>query len=347
MSDEIRIGVIGAGAIAASHLAACRDNEGLRAVAIADINLESAQRRADEFGVPHVFQRYEDLIARDDVDAVINCLPNYLHAPVSIAALEAGKHVLCEKPMARTAEEAEKMLETAKRHDRVLMIGLNHRYRPEVLALRRWVEEGKLGKIYLGESGWIRRKGIPGWGSWFTQKEYSGGGALIDIGVHMLDLVWFLMGTPKPKAVSAVTFQELGTRKIGLGDWGTPNFDGTFDVDDLASAMIRFEDGTALNVQVSWAAHRPDATWTRLLGNAAGAEVTEGGVTIYREEDGRTVTEHPPIPHQGAGDVRAPHFAECIRTGSKPLSSGEDGLVLQRMLDAIYRSSELQQEVAP
>lgn len=345
MSQLLGIGIIGAGSIAESHLSACRAELGARAVAIADLNLDLARERAAKYGVSAVYTDYRELLDNPEVDAVIVCVPNFLHAPVSLAALERGKHVLCEKPMAIDESDAWAMVETAKAQGKILMVGQNYRFHSEVQHVKRMIDEGRLGQIHWARVGWMRRQGIPGWGSWFTQKKQSGGGSLIDIGVHMLDVAWYLMGTPQPRNVTAATFSIFGPRKEGLGNWGTHNHQGTFDVDDGASAVVRFDGGRILTLDVTWAAHHPDRMWIHLMGDRGGVTMFDGPLVVYETVDGRAETSYP---HVHGNDIRADmmrHFVHCCNTGAIPLSPGDDGYEVTRMLLGIYRSSEQGREV--
>lgn len=341
-TKALGIGVVGAGGIAGAHLRTIQNEGaalGVRAVAISDINQEQAKARAETFDIPAVYTDYEALINDPRVDAVLVCTPNFLHAPVTLAALAANKHVLCEKPMANSVEEAEAMVQTARQNGRILMIGQHYRYTPEVRALKALIDQGAFGRVYMVKTGWLRRKGIPGWGSWFTQKDKAGGGCLIDIGVHMLDVAWYLMGSPKPTRVMGATFAEFGPHQRGLGGWGTKNLDGYFDVEDLASAMVRFDEGQALTIDVSWAAHHPDKTWLHVMGDKGGATLLDGPLTVYTEENGELKEWQPEVDREETRTRLWQHFAECCRTGRQPISSGDEGLQVTRMLQAIYTSA--------
>lgn len=342
--DLLNIAVVGAGSIAASHLKTFTPENGARAVAIADVNEEAARARAQEFGIPHVYRDYKEMLELPEIDAVVVCVPNFLHAPVSLAALEKGKHVLCEKPMAIDESDARAMVELAQEQQKILMVGQNYRYRPEVDKVRQLLEDGTLGRIYWVKVGWMRRKGIPGWGSWFTQKDKSGGGCLIDIGVHMLDVGWYLMGAPRPLTVVGSTFAAFGPEKRGLGGWGTPNWDGHFDVDDGATAVVRFEGGATLTLDVSWAANHPDRMWLHIMGDRGGVTMFDGPLTVYREVDGQVEQWQPEVEQKDPRDEVTRHFVHCCRTGERPRSPGEHGLEVTRMLLGIYRSSETGRE---
>lgn len=214
-----------------------------------------AHERAAQYGIPAVAGSPEELIMRDDVDAVIIAVPNHGHAPLAIYALEMGKHALIEKPMGLNAVAAKEIVRAQKRTGRSVMVAHQMRWEWLSLQVRQQIERGELGRIYTAKTGWYRRKGIPGWGTWFTQQSLSGGGPLIDIGVHMLDLAFFLMGEPKPVSVYGAAYAEFGPRKKGIGTWGKPDWNGIFDAEDLATALIKMEDGSTLTLEVSWAVH--------------------------------------------------------------------------------------------
>src|SRR5262245_32437244 len=245
MSQErIRVGVIGAG-VGALHLAAYTEMPRVEVIALAGLDDDRVRRVAEEYRVPQTFRDYEDLLAAPGIDAVSICLPNALHAPVTIAALRAGKHVLVEKPLARTAAEGREMISAAAATDRILMIAFNHRYRGDVQWLKQYIDSGALGRIYYAKAHWMRRSGIPRLGSWFVSKEQAGGGPLVDLGVHVLDIAMYLMGEPRARSLSASTYAEFGPR--GLKGWpGREQFSDekrVYEVEDLATAFIRLDSG--------------------------------------------------------------------------------------------------------
>jgi len=276
------------------------------------------------------------------------CTPNKFHAPITIAALQAGKHVLCEKPPAMSADEAQAMVDAARTHGRVLMICLNNRFQPEIQLLKQYIEGGELGKIYYAKTGMLRRRGSAG--GWFTQKEMSGGGALIDIGVHCLDWTWWLMGCAPPLQVYGQTYQEIGSYHLTYETAWTPADlkgqakprDWAGDTDELAIATIRLADGATLRVEVSWALNNEKTTqYTQLYGTRAGARLSP--LTIFGQERGRLSDRTLQVPEQGQARTHSlaiRHFLDCIQTGGQPLTSPEQMVNLMRMLDAIYESAE-------
>ncbi|WEK53650.1 MAG: Gfo/Idh/MocA family oxidoreductase [Candidatus Cohnella colombiensis] len=349
-TQKIRIGLIGAGNIGNVHLQEFGSIKDLcEIVAITDVYLPLAEQRAQQYGISIVAPSPEALISRDDIDAVIVAVPNMAHAELTVLALERGKHVLVEKPMGLDASAAKDIVRAQKRTGKVVMVSHQMRWEPLSLLVKGQIDRGELGHIYTAKTGWYRRKGIPGWGTWFTQHAQSGGGPLIDIGVHMLDLAFFLMGEPKPVSVYGSTYAEFGPRKKGIGTWGKPNWNGTYDVEDLATAIIKMEDGSSLTLEVSWAVHMDtDSTpFVHLMGS-------EGGV-VLRGNEGKFLTERfdqaisapltAPQDDEGARVRLSKHFLECISEGKTPWTSAETGLRSNLIIDAIYESSRTGGEV--
>jgi predicted dehydrogenase len=211
--------------------------------------------------------------------------------------------------------------------------------------IKRLIQKGALGKIYSAKVGWLRRKGIPGWGSWFTRMAESGGGPLIDIGVHMLDLSIYLMGDPKPISVYGSTYAEFGPKKQGLGTWGTPNWKGFYDVEDLATALIKMDDGSTLSLDVSWAAHtdKSNDIFLKIFG-------TEGGLVVYNNNEATLCGEKferpcnielvPPENTEDARMALSQHFVDCIRENKTPIADALSGVVNSAIIDAIYQSAQ-------
>jgi predicted dehydrogenase len=348
--NKIRIGLIGTGNIGNVHLQEfSKLKDQCEIVAVTDTFLPLAKQRAEEYRIAIVAESPEQLIARDDIDAVIVAVPNMAHAPLTILALESGKHVLIEKPMGIDSAAAKEIVRAQQRTGKTVMVSHQMRWEPLSLQVKEQVERGELGKIYTAKTGWYRRKGIPGWGTWFTQYEQSGGGPLIDIGVHMLDLAFFLMGEPKPVSVYGSTYAEFGPRKKGIGNWGKPNWNGVYDVEDLATAIIKMEDGTSLTLEVSWAAHMDtdSSPFLHLMGSDGGAVLrgNEGKYLTERFDQTIDVPLKAPENDEGARVRLSRHFLECVREGKQPLTSAVTGLRSNLIIDAIYESSRTGGEV--
>jgi predicted dehydrogenase len=350
MTEKIRLGVIGAGAIGTVHMNTFSQlKEDVTVEALTDVYLPLAEKRAQEFGIKRVHNSTEELIHDDNLDAVIIGVPNKFHAPLAIEALRAGKHVLVEKPMAISGDAAKEIIRAQRESGKIVMVPHQMRWMPHSLHVKKQVEDGALGNIYNAKTGWFRRKGIPGWGSWFTQKEVSGGGPLIDIGVHMLDLALWLMGNPKPVSVFGTTYAEFGPEKRGIGSWGTPNWDGHYDVEDLATALIKMEDGSTLSLEVSWAVHMAsdNAPFIHLMGSEGGASLKGNSGKLLTERFDQAIDIDIPEPENAEQDRigMSKHFIECIREGKEPITSAMTGLTNNLILDAIYESSRTGHEV--
>jgi len=342
--DKVKFAVIGLG-MGRSHLRNLQQASNADVLAICDIDESRLEGVGEQWGVSWRTTNYEDLLASTEIDAVVVALPNYLHAPVTIAALQSGKHVLCEKPMARNAGEAATMVEAAENANRLLMIHFNYRFTPSAKALHRYIETNGLGEVYHARSWWHRTRGVPGLGGWFTSKEKAGGGPLLDLGVHRLDLALWLMGYPKASAVSGATYNFLGSQIAR--DRGQP-----FDVEDMASAFVRFENGATLILEASWAANgeQPEEMVTQVYGTQAGIihRNVDGKyqfeAKVFREHDG-SYESIVPEPHRADLETPQEHFARCILEGKEPSATAQQGLETMRILDAIYLSAERGEEI--
>ena len=317
MIEKTTVGVIGLG-LGQAHLAGYLKNDRVEVIGLADLDTGLLERTAFTHGVAHAFASYHDLLALGP-DLVSVCLPNFLHAPVTIDSLDTGVHVLCEKPMALNAAQARDMVAAARRNDRYVMIALNNRFRTEAQILKKLVEQDVLGEIYYAKTGWLRRSGIPGPGTWFTRKSQAGGGPLIDLGVHMIDLTRWLIGNPRPVSVVGATYSRL-----------SDSVEGVFDVEDLATAFVRFEGDITLIAETSWASHVPsEGSYVKLMGTRGGAEITGNDLTVYTDLHGEQVISPPPML-RGSG-----------RIASRPKSliswtaSGKDARPCQRAIRAL------------
>ena len=354
MAKKIRAAVIGVG-IGKYHIEGYQSCPDVDLVAVCDIREDAAQETACKYGIPHVFTDHRKMMAAAEVDCVSICVPNKFHAPLAIDCLNAGAHVLSEKPLARTAREGAKMIEAAEKAGKILMVQFNNRFRPESQLLKQYIDAGTLGNIYFARCGWIRRNGIPGWGSWFTNKEVAGGGPLIDLAVHMLDLTMWFMGNPEPEMVMASTYSVFGPKMEALGPWGTPNKAGVFDVEDMAVAMIKFANGATIALEASWASRcKREWVYSTMMGDRAGASLERvfavdgeddtavDTLEVFAQQLGHPVNEQllfPADPAMGR-HTAVRHFVDCVLTGNAPLSPGTDGLRIMRILDAAYKSAE-------
>ena len=348
-TQPLRIGIVGMGGIGETHIKAYRQLPDVEVVAIADPAETRLNQMAATYGVTNKYTDYHDLIARDDIDAISVGTPNHLHAPVAVAALEAGKHVLSEKPLARSGAEAETMVRAAINAGRVLQVAFNHRQRGDVQVLKKYVEAGGLGRIYHAKASWMRRSGIPGMGGWFTSREQAGGGPMIDLGVHVLDMALYLLGEPEVIAVSAATYAELGPRGRGNSNWrtGTLVGQGGYEVEDLATAFVRLGDGATLLIEASWAVYGKNADdfGVTLYGTEGGADinvvnyVTEDTLRIYTDTAGVPSEVHPRLP-KGEGHVAVVrNFVQAIRSGDWSTHNGTEGLRRVQIIEACYKSA--------
>ncbi|MCR8631843.1 Gfo/Idh/MocA family protein [Paenibacillus radicis (ex Xue et al. 2023)] len=340
----IQIGVIGAGNIANVHMNEFKKVPGAAIAAVTDVYVSLAESRAKEHGIPKVHASYEELLQDPNLDAVIIAVPNEMHAPIAISALEAGKHVLLEKPMAINAASAKQIIRAHRASDKILMIAHQMRWEAINLQVKEQIDKGAIGEIYNVKAGWMRRKGIPGWGTWFTQMSKSGGGPLIDIGVHMLDLSLHLMGNARPVSVFGTTYAEFGPKRKGIGTWGKPDWNGTYDVEDLATALIKLDNGSTLTLDVSWAAHTDmldNQPYLYVMGSEGGATLRGNKGKLFTELFDRTAEVELSVPDndEGARVRQSNHFVDCIREGKEPITSGLSGLANNLVLEAIYESS--------
>lgn len=343
--EKLKIGIVGAGNIAqGSHLPAYAKRDDIEITAIADLNLERAQQAAEKFGIPAAYGSVEELLANADVDIIDICVWNGSHCPVAVAAAEAGKHIMCEKPMALNLEHALKMKEAVEKAGVTFMLAVPTRYSSEAQRLHEIVQSGRLGEIYYAKTAAIRRRGTPH--GWFTDLSKSGGGPVIDIGVHCIDRTWFLMGCPKPVRVSAMTSRRIGDYQTkGVDRWMALDSDVTaFDTEDSAAGIVHFENGACMLFEVSWALNAPGGGYTRICGTKGGADLDP--LTIYTEdEDGYLTDNKITTKPNDIFSAEIDHFLDCVRTGKTPMSDLDQAVTMQRILQGVYDSARLGREV--
>ncbi|MEM8864252.1 MAG: Gfo/Idh/MocA family oxidoreductase [Planctomycetota bacterium] len=350
----MRIGIIGAGAIGDKHALAARE-AGVEVARIVDRDLSRAKLLA-ELHQAAAGDKADAIWSDDSIDAVVIGVPNCFHKPLAIEAMQAGKDVLLEKPMALNAAECDELISVASKTERVLQIGFVHRYTAVGQAAKEMVESGRLGEIYHAKAQLFMKRSVPGLGGWFTNKKMSGGGALIDIGVHLLDLSLHLMGQPTPVSVAGKAYSMFGRKMrdyVYESMWaGPPNYDGVCDVDDSAHAMITFESGASLDLHVCWAGNFPDG---QLPGSMVGLFGDQGGLTfelfgdklqLASEIGGRNADSAIALPACDQMVLQMQAFEEAVAkrattTGASPT----DGRNVQALVDAIYASSESNQPV--
>lgn len=351
---SLQIGIVGAGGMASYH---CKGfvQRGAKVVCVADFNKEKAAAFAKEHDIGNTASSLAEMLKQfPSLDAISIVTPNKFHAPLAIEALEAGKHVYCEKPPARNALEMQAMYEAAKLSGKTLMFGFNNRARPESQAIATYIENNVVGKINSAQATWIRRAGIPGFGGWFTDKELSGGGPVIDL-LHMMDLALYFMGYPKPTCVLAATFDDFMGNPLFKGPWGIADGTGATDVETSAHAMVTFEDGQALMVRASWAemneqeevsvvfqGSRAGGKVQRLFGRDGYDETSIDTCSLFTEEFGHQVNrEILTEKDESMGRIaNASYFVESLQGEREPLNTPLEALTLMKITDAIYESAK-------
>ena len=352
MSDILRIGIIGCGGIAnGKHMPALKKQKDVQMVAFCDIIEERAVKAAKDYGTPDAktYTDYKKLLEDKTIDVVHVCTPNKEHSFITIDALEAGKHVMCEKPMAKTYAEAKAMLDAAKRTGKKLTIGYQNRHTPQALYVKQACDEGVLGDIYYANAIALRRRAVPTWGVFLNEDE-QGGGPLIDIGTHALDLTLWCMNNYKPKMVVGTKYRKLADQTQTANAWG--DWDPKeFTVEDSAFGFVVMENGATIILQSSWALNILDANEAafRLCGTKAGADTVDGA-RINGVKYGRQYVEKPALNAGGVAfydgtsaspsDIDMAQWINAIRTDSDPCVLPEQALCVTRILEAIYTSSE-------
>ena len=347
-STPIRAGVVGLGWAGQQHMNAYAALPGVELVAIAGMEDEPRATLGEKYGVERRYSDWKDLVADGDLDVLSVAVPTFLHAPITVGALDAGIHVLSEKPIARTAAEAQTMVDAAQRAGRVLEVAFNHRRRGDIEALKAAIDSGQIGRPYHARAIWLRRAGIPALGSWFTNREMAGGGPLIDIGVHVLDYALHLFGEPTVTAVSAVTHSELGIRGRGGAKSDKQHVGSEYEVEDLASLLLRLEGGGSIMLETSWAAYRPagDEFGITLYGTEGGADLRvvdyapAGELTIFtgdgEESQDISVAADPGRGHLAVVETFLEHVADEANWSAW---DGSLALGRARVIDAAYESA--------
>lgn len=349
----LKVGVVGTG-IGRFHLNGYRalPND-VEVVALCDLNEARLNEIANTYNVPLRYTDYNKLFVSGEIEAVSVCLPNSLHAPVSIAALQAGLHVLCEKPLAENLEASRKIAEVAAQSPAKFMICFNRRYRLDVQWMKQVLGQGLLGRVYQVKAGWVRETGIPGWSAWFLDKKAAGGGPLIDLGIHMLDAVMWLLDYPEPLTVSGAVQANFGPRHAKI--WHAPVNPLPNTVEDSALAFIRLAGDVTLNLETSWASHaKPglDDFFISLNGTKGTVELyvanyaTENTLTFYTEIEGKPVVTHPSVKvSRSDHDYAIAEFVRCIQEDTTPTATVEQGLIIMRIIEAVYQSAQVGREV--
>ncbi len=363
---KLKVGIVGCGGIMKwSHLPAyAKMADRVEIVALCDI-VPGRSEEAVAFAKSNYnsnildgakcYTEFDEFIKNPEIESVDICTPNYLHAPFACAALERGCHVFCEKPDSVSVEDVLKMKEASEKSGKVLMVMRNNRHVATTKRLKQLIAEGGFGDIYCGRCGWVRRRGIPGKGGWFTTKAKSGGGPLIDLGVHMIDLAIYLMGNPTPVAVSGSTYTKFADNTADASSehaaFGETQSGGTFDVEDLAMGFIKFDNGACLQIEFSWASNIevPDRNFVELRGSKAGLTWEYSGTKcrIFSEAFGKlididTAVDDGITGHEG--NLR--HYLDVVQNGAKPDFVPQQGVNMIKILSAIYESARTGKEVS-
>lgn len=348
---KIRTAIVGCGGIAnGMHLPAVSEMPDVEVVAICDVNPAKLGPFEEKIGhKTEKFTDYKELLQKVKPDVVHVCTPNYVHSEITVASLLAGANVLCEKPDAMTAAEAEAMKAARDKSGKTLMVMRNNRFLDASDVVRSLIEEGKTGELYTGRCGWIRRRGIPGAGGWFTTKAQSGGGPLIDLGVHFLDLAMHFMGSPKPVAVSGCTYRKFADCTISdsvHSAFGEKKEGGIFDVEDLAIGFVRFADGRSLQIEFSWASNiEAEKNFVELRGEKLGIEICNDQLSVYGEQGGHLTDTRVHVGPNFGHKRYIRHFYDVAYRGAKPVYDIDEGIDMIRILNAMYKSAETGFEV--
>jgi len=351
MDRIVKIGIIGCGGIAnGKHMLSLRKLKNVQMVAFCDIIRERAEKAAKEFGTPDakVYEDYRELLKDESIEVVHVCTPNKSHAPISIAAMEAGKHVMCEKPMAKTAADAQAMLDASKRTGKKLTIGYQNRQTKAMRLLKQMCDNGDLGDIYFGKAHAIRRRAVPTWGV-FMNEEEQGGGPLIDIGTHALDLTLYMMNNYDVYSVSGNCHYKLGKRPNCANAWG-PWDPEKYTVEDSAFGFIKMKNGATIILESSWAinlANPMEATCT-LAGTEAGVDFLDG-MRVNGEEYSKLYLKKIDLStsgvafYEGVSDddpslLDMAQWIDAVINDKQPTVLPEQALVVSQILEAIYTS---------
>ena len=339
-----RVGIIGAGWPGVAHAKGYLAAGGFRLVAVADLITQRRSKLLAECGIQREYASAEELLKDKELDVVSVCLPNHLHAAVTLAALKAGKHVVCETPPGISTSDARRIDKAAAKAGKVVLYGMQRRFGAGEQAARQAILKGYAGDVYHARAAWTRTRGVPIGTGWYTRKETAGGGAMADVGIQMLDLGWHLLGQPRPVSVFAVTHARFGGALVPA--------EVGFDVDDAGFALIRFEGGKSLELAAAWALNQApsqNGAICRVYGNAAAVEVyTPHGAMVYGQFDAKGNSKSVPLkpPKVTGYAALMRHLRDCMLGKATPSIGAGQGTVLMQMLDAIYKSAEIGKSVA-
>ncbi len=353
--EKLKIGIVGNGGISGCHVTGYQAiPDRAEIYALCDINRDRAMALASRLGIPaeRVFTDVHEMVKLKELDAVDVCTWNNGHAECTIAALNAGKHVLCEKPMAINAKQAKEMQDAAEKNGKHLQIGFVRRFGNDMEVLKNIEKDGFFGDIYYAKVNYTRRNGCPG--GWFSDSSRSGGGPLIDLGVHVIDFSRYLMGNHKPVSVYGITFDKLKNRpdirKAGGYFSSDASSSEIYDVEDLAVGLIRFDNGSVISIDAAFSLNQAgDKGDMEFFGTKGGAKIT-GTVDLFSSMSGYMTNTQLAYPTAfdfvGSFNAEIKHFVDCITVpGTKCIAPAEDGVVLMKILDGLYESSRTGHEV--
>ena len=342
---KVRIAVVGCGGIANVHLTSYSKLPNVEIYALCDINRENLDRTGDKFGIARRYTDEAEMLKEcaGELDGVDVCVWNCNHAPCTIMALEAGLNVLCEKPMAYNTEQAIRMKEAADKAGKLLMVGFVLRFNGNTAIVKDFIDKGLLGDIYYSKAQYVRRHGNPG--GWFGNSAKSGGGPVIDLGVHVIDLMRYLSGSPKPVGVYASVQKRLGKREHlhNSIEWVPQSGENEpFDVEDFGTALIRFDNGSVMMLETTYDINGEDVAKRLMYGTKGGVDFTNG-VKIFGEYNNFLTDFVVNTENCGAFDTyhfdaEMAHFVDCIANGTPCRATAEDGIIVMKILDAIYES---------
>jgi predicted dehydrogenase len=332
--DKVRVGIIGAGNIAQiAHIPSFKKARNCELIALADPNETKLKHLGERYGIPHLYTDYHQLISSKDVDAAVICTPTHMHAPLALEAFENGKHVFSEKPLAMDAAKAEELVLAAKKVGKTLMVGLNYRFRPDAQLLKRLIDEGEIGDVYYIKAGWLQRMTHAAMDSWKYRKKSAGGGAILNLAVHMIELILWLVDKKNVVAVDSLVYKRSEEE----------------EVEDSAFILLKFNDGSSATAEVSWTlVYEKDLVYTNVFGTQGAALLYP--FRIHKLMLGNPVNVTPQMrsvgnPLKVSYDLEASHFVDCIRKGERPYTPGEEGVQIAKITDAAYESSRTRREV--
>ncbi|MEK3888786.1 Gfo/Idh/MocA family protein [Bacillus sp. FSL K6-3431] len=347
---KVKVAVIGCGTISSSHIKSYVDNPLTEIKYLVDIKQERAIEKAETYGVPYTEADFRKVLQDEEIVAVSICTPNDTHAPIAIECLNAGKHVLCEKPAAMNMKEVNEMKAAADRNDRILNIGVVNRYNTAVNKIKQMIDDGELGKVYHVYCSFRSHRSIPGLGGPFTTKEKAGGGVLIDWGVHFLDLIFYSLNQPEVLTVSGAVHSELAKdmKDYTYTDmWaGPPDYDGTYDVEDFVTGLVRTT-GPTISLNGAWAQNIGEsAMFIEFIGDKAGVKLQYGGnFKVYSAKNG---TLYETTPSYSTADMfyeEVNGFIQSLTKQKKGRSNIDNVIVTSEVMEAIYTSAERGKEV--